>query len=66
MIPLDEALQDAVYQREPDPPRSWRAELPVQMVRSRQIQGFPFPPSAGPLLERICVGAGERPAPAEP
>jgi peptidoglycan/xylan/chitin deacetylase (PgdA/CDA1 family) len=65
-IPLDEALQDPVYQREPDPPRSWRAELPVQMVRSRQIQGFPFPPSAGPLLERTCAGAGERPAPAEP
>lgn len=65
-IPLDEALQDAVYQHEPDPPRSWRAELPVQMVRSRQIQGFPFPPSAGPLLERTCVGAGERTVPAEP
>ncbi|MGZ6133245.1 MAG: polysaccharide deacetylase family protein [Myxococcaceae bacterium] len=65
-IPLDEALHDPVYQREPDPPRSWRAELPVQMVRSRQLQGFPFPPSAGPLLERTCLGASERPAPAEP
>ena len=58
-ISLDEALEDPVYQREPAPPRSWRAELPVQMVRARQLQGFPFPASSGALLERICLPAGE-------
>ena len=65
-IPLDEALEDPVYQREPDPPRSWRGELPVQMVRARQLDGFPFPSSVGPLLERLCVAGGERPARMEP
>ena len=59
-IPLDEALADPVYQREPDPPRSWRAELPVQMIRARQLQGFPLPASPAPLLERFCRQAGER------
>jgi peptidoglycan/xylan/chitin deacetylase (PgdA/CDA1 family) len=58
-ITLDEALEDPVYRREPDPPRSWRGELPVQMVRARQIQGFPFPASSGALLERMCRPAGE-------
>lgn len=66
-ISLDEALADPVYQREPDPPRSWRADLPVQMVRARELQGsFPFPASAAPLLERLCAGPAERLAPMEP
>ena len=58
-IPLDEALEDPVYQREPDPPRSWRAELPVQMIRARQLQDFPLPASPAPLLERLCREGGE-------
>jgi hypothetical protein len=65
-IPLDEALEDPVYQREPYPPRSWRAELPVQMVRARQIDGFPFPSSVGPLLERLCLAGAERAGRTEP
>jgi len=59
-VPLDEALEDPVYQREPDPPRSWRAELPVQILRSREIHGFLYPASPEPLLERICRSGGER------
>ncbi len=59
-IPLDEALADPVYRQEPDPPRSWRAELPVQMVRSRQLDGFPVPASPEPLLERVCRSGAER------
>jgi len=59
-VPLDEVLEDAVYQREPEPPRSWRAELPVQMLRARQIRGFPLPSSPAPLLERLCLPEGER------
>jgi peptidoglycan-N-acetylglucosamine deacetylase len=58
-ISLDEALADPVYRREPDPPRSWRAELPVQMIRARQLQGFPVPASPAPLLERFCLQGGE-------
>jgi hypothetical protein len=59
-IQLDEALADPVYQREPDPPRSWRAELPVQMIRARQLQGFPLPASPAPLLERLCRQGSDR------
>lgn len=53
------ALQDPVYQREPDPPRSWRADLPLQMIRSRQLQGFLFTASPAPLLERLCRDASD-------
>jgi peptidoglycan/xylan/chitin deacetylase (PgdA/CDA1 family) len=59
-IPLDEALADPVYQREPDPPRSWRAELPVQMIRARELKGYPFTASPEPLLGRLCRDANER------
>jgi peptidoglycan/xylan/chitin deacetylase (PgdA/CDA1 family) len=59
-IPLDQALADPVYQREPDPPRSWRAELPVQMIRARELKGYPFTASPEPLLERLCRDANER------
>jgi hypothetical protein len=58
-IALDEALADPIYQREPDPPRSWQSDLAVQMVRARQLQGFPFPASPAPLLERFCLQGGE-------
>jgi peptidoglycan/xylan/chitin deacetylase (PgdA/CDA1 family) len=58
-ITLDQALADPVYQREPDPPRSWQSDLAVQMVRARQLQGFPFPASPAPLLERFCLQGGE-------
>jgi peptidoglycan-N-acetylglucosamine deacetylase len=59
-IPLDEAIADPAYQREPDPPRSWRAELPVQMIRARELKGYPFTASPEPLLERLCRDANER------
>jgi peptidoglycan-N-acetylglucosamine deacetylase len=58
-IPLDEALADPVYAREPDPPRSWRAELPVQMIRARQLEGFPLTASPASLLERLCRDGSE-------
>ena len=58
-IPLDEALADPVYAREPDPPRSWRAELPVQVIRARQLEGFPLTASPAPLLERLCRDGSE-------
>jgi len=58
-IPLEEALEDDVYRRERDPPRSWRSTLPVQMIRARQLQGFPIPSSPEWLLERMCRGPGE-------
>jgi len=60
-IPLDEALADSVYAREPDPPRSWRASLPIQMIRARQLEAFPLPASPAPLLERFCSGSSDGP-----
>jgi len=60
-ISLDDALADPVYAQEPDPPRSWRADLPMQMIRSRQLQGFPFTASPAPLLERFCLDGSEPP-----
>ena len=53
-IPLDEALADPVYQREPDPPRSWRGELPLQILRAREVKGFLYPSRPDALLERFC------------
>ncbi|HSP19621.1 MAG TPA: polysaccharide deacetylase family protein [Myxococcaceae bacterium] len=58
-IPLEQSIADPVYLHEPDPPRSWRGELPVQMIRSRQIAGFPIPASPAPLLERFCASPGD-------
>jgi peptidoglycan/xylan/chitin deacetylase (PgdA/CDA1 family) len=65
-IPLDEALADPVYTHEPDPPRSWRADLPSQMIRSRQLQGFTFTASPAPLLERLCLDANAAAARPDP
>jgi peptidoglycan-N-acetylglucosamine deacetylase len=59
-ISLDEALADPAYQREPDPPRSWRGDLAWQVIRSRQVQGWPFTASPAPLLDRLCLDGNER------
>jgi len=56
-IPLGEGLADPVYAHAPDPPRSWRADLPSQMIRSRHLEGFTFTASPAPLLERLCLDA---------